>query len=290
MSLGKHLKSHCNTPSAASRDPCGFQGPISWLPGTHIVAGTLIIRRTVKWSHPSLQPLLILQEETTTFSPSCNPSRRLVKSRPGRTNWGLGAGRAGRSSAESPRLVLVFLWPPLRGLDVGAGPPHGGLPLARGSRYFPMGLTSDTSPPLSTATCPRGFLRGLQCYILTPTSLAGRGRDPGGLALQFGIHRKFGDRISSSSPHRHAPCTMSPIPGRPRAPGRGPGGAGSSPGPSRAPHLPSLPGPQAAAPCMPQKALRSCMLSWTVASDHSRERLVSVLPGVVALGPQREHA
>lgn len=188
--------------------------------------------------------------------------------------------------------------PPGVGLSVAASAGPGcwgrasprGLPLARGSRYFPMGLTSDASPPLSTATCPRGFLRGLQCYTLTPTSLAGRGRDPGGLALQFGIHRKFGDRISSSSPHRHAPCTMSPIPGRPRAPGRGPGGAGSSPGPSRAPHLPSLPGPQAAAPCMPQKALRSCMLSWTVASDHSRERLVSILPGVVALGPQREHA
>lgn len=168
MSLGKHLKSHCNTPSAASRDPCGFQGPISWLPGTHIVAGTLIIRRTVKWSHPSLQPLLILQEETTTFSPSCNPSRRLVKSRPGRTNWGLGAGRAGRSSAESPRLVLVFLWPPLRGLDVGAGPPHGGLPLARGSRYFPMGLTSDTSPTLFHSHLPQGVSEGPPMLYLDP--------------------------------------------------------------------------------------------------------------------------
>lgn len=183
-----------------------FQGSM-WLLGTHTVAGTLITRRTVKWSHPSLQPLLILQEETTMFSPSCSPSQRLLKSRPGRTKWGLGAGRAGRSSAESPRLVLVFLWPLLRGPDVGAGPPHGGLPLARGSRYFPMGLTSDASPyPFSTATCPRGFLRGLPCYTLTPTSsLAGRGRDPEGLALQFGTHRKFGDRISSSSPHHHAP-------------------------------------------------------------------------------------
>lgn len=251
----------------------------------------MIIRRTVKWSHPSLQPLLILQEETTTFSPSCNPSQRLVKSRPGRTNWGLGAGRAGRSSAESPRLVLDFLWPSLRGLDVGAGPPHGGLPLARGSRYFPMGLTSDDSPPLFHSHLPQGVSEGPPMPYLDPYLLpCWQGQGSRGLALQFGTHRKLGDRISSSSPHRHAPCTMSPIPGRPRALGRGPGGAGSSPGPSRAPHLPSLPGPQSAAPCMPQKALRSCMLSWTVASDHSRERLVSVLPGVVALGPQREHA
>lgn len=45
------------------------------------------------------------------------------------------------------------------------GPPSGqGLQvLSNGPdlRYFPH--------PFSTATCPRGFLRGLQCYILTPT-------------------------------------------------------------------------------------------------------------------------
>lgn len=190
--------------------------------------------------------------------------------------------------------------PPGVGLSVAASAGPGcwgwasprGPPSGQGLQVLSNGPDLRCFPhPFSTATRPRGFLRGLPSYTLTPTSsLAGRGRDPGGLALQFGTHRKFGDRISSSSPHRHAPCTMSPIPGQPRALGRGPGGAGSSPGPSRAPHLPSLPGPQSAAPCMPQKALRSCMLSWTVASDHSRERLVSVLPGVVALGPQREHA
>lgn len=166
--------------------------------------------------------------------------------------------------------------PPGIGLSVAAseGPGHWGWASPRGSpsgqglQVLPNGPDLRCFPhPFSTATCPRVFLRGLPCCTLTPTSsLAGRGKDPGGLALQFGTHRKFGDRISSSSPHRHAPCTVSPI--LKCGPEHLAGGlveqapAQVPPGP----HLPSLPGPQSAAPCMTQKALRSCMLSWTVAS------------------------
>lgn len=146
-----------------------------------------------------------------------------------------------------------LLWVPPPGLGLSAAPSAGpgrwgwasprGCPSGQGLQVLPNGPDLRCFPhPLSTATCPRGPLRRLPCCTLTPTSsLAGRGRDPGGLALQFGTHKKFGDLISSSSPHYLASYTqpMSPIPGWFGALGRGPGGAGSSPGLPRAP--PALP-------------------------------------------------
>lgn len=215
--------------------------------------GTHVILRRRPWSleHSRLQPLLVLCEETTATSPSRGPSPRLLESRQAGP-VGAGAGRAVLSSAESRPLVRLSVqrdafkisdqvWSSCPRFQ---GPGRWGLPQAKGSGYFP--------------------------------------RNPGGLAPQFGTHKKFGGLISSSSPHHLAPCTpwtslVSELLG---ALGGGSGGAGSSPGPP-GPHLPSLPGTWSAAPLtLPRKAARSCTLSWTMAADHSQERVAPLLgPG-----------
>lgn len=213
-----------------------------------------------------------------------------AKPRPG---WVLWAGRAGLSSAKNPHLVLgegkrtpdlaLPVSPSARALAL----PTGGFPLAKGSGFIPPGLTSDSSPtPFSTTTHPNGSLRGLPFCPLTPTSsLAGRGRDPGGLALQFGTHKKFGGLISSSSPSSSSLHTIDE-PHRREARSTWEGAWGSRLQPRSLQRL-------ACPPCwvpsllplsLPQKALRSCMLSWTVAADHTWGGLPLLCPRVVALG------
>lgn len=72
---------------------------------------------------------------------------------------------------------------------------------------------------------------------------------------------------------------MSPVAEPPGVLSGGPGGAGSS----RAPQGPAtpLPGARSAAPLtLSRKAARSCTLSWTMAADHSQERVAPLLgPG-----------
>lgn len=211
----------------------------------------MLRRRPWSLEHSRPQPLLVLCEETTATSPSRGPPPRPLESRQAGP-VGAGAGRAVLSSAESRALVCLSVqrdafkisdqvWSSCPRFQ---GPGRWGLPQAKGSGYFP--------------------------------------RNPGGLAPQFGTHKKFGGLISSSSPHHLAPCTpwtslVSELLG---ALGGGSGGAGSSPGPP-GPHLPSLPGTWSAAPLtLPRKAARSCTLSWTMAADHSQERVAPLLgPG-----------
>lgn len=98
--------------------------------------------------------------------------------------------------------VAVSAGPGCWGRASPRGPPSGqGLQvLSNGPdlRCFP--------PPFSTATCPRGFLRGLPCHTLTPTSsLAGRGRDPGDWLCNLGPTESLGIGFQA-----HRPTVMLP--------------------------------------------------------------------------------
>lgn len=136
----------------ASRDPCRGGDIDYWKDGKAVPPKPAASAHPPGRNHvcPQLRPF------SETPQAQARPARR-----------GLGAGRTGHSSG-CPHLVLVFLRPPLRGLDVGAGPPRGGLPLAKGSRYFPMGLTSAASP----SPCPQPPAPGVS---EAPPLLAGAG-------------------------------------------------------------------------------------------------------------------
>lgn len=176
---------------------------------------TLMTRRAASRSHPSLQPPLTLQEETSSFPPSRGPSRRPLKAWPGGpVGPGGGQGRpllyqepppgaGGREEETPPGLPVACSRgsPADQGLQVLSGGPD--------LRCFP---TPSAPPP-----APRGHCQGPPCCPSTPaSSLAGRGGDPGGLALQFGSHRKLGGLVSSSLPHGLHPAQwMSPWPAQP---------------------------------------------------------------------------
>ena len=106
-------------------------------------------------SRPSLPPLLIFHQETT-FLPA---TPHLRDSSPGQaeTRWGLGAGRAGLSSAKKPTWYWGGEEEARSGSSCGpsAGPwlgwaSHWGLPhppSCQGLQVLSLGLTSDSTPP-----------------------------------------------------------------------------------------------------------------------------------------------
>lgn len=157
----------------------------------------------------------------------------------------LAAGRTGLSSAESRSLMSD---PDLRGPSALGSPQH---PSCRGLQVLSEGPDLRFFP-FTTGACPRGSLRGFLSCLLTPTpTLAGRGRQPGGFALQHGPHRKLGviGPPAPSPPVVDEPDTLG-------------GGLRSAPG-----QVPPGPCPLSltgADPTLslPQKAPRLYVLSW----------------------------
>lgn len=200
MSSGRHPKSRCNTPSTALRGP------------QQAGETALRIRGTAACSYPGLQPLLILQEETGSFSPSWGPSRRPLEAWPG--------GPVGPGGRQGRPLLYQEPPPGVEGREEETPPSlpvasPWGSPAGQGLQVLPIGPTSDASPPLLHHHLPQGVIAGVPpCCPLTPaSSLAGRGGDPGGLALQCGTHKKFGRLIASSLPQVLLPAQcMSPWP------------------------------------------------------------------------------
>nr|XP_033700120.1 voltage-gated potassium channel subunit beta-2 isoform X1 [Tursiops truncatus] len=222
------------------------------------------------------------------FSPSHGPSQRL-KSRPGQDQLGPGGGQSRPLLCREPHPALgkgrgsrvcLFLWP-LGGALVRAGLPLGSpsfplLPRAPGTflgpdpGFFPQPLLPTTRPSVS----PRGLP---SCPLTTPTPrhLAGRGRDPGRFALQFGTHKKLGGSdFKLLAPLASSPQTIDE-----------PQCLGSSPGPSRAP--PALPPCQAPSPpplCPRPRRPRGHTCSAGLAADHTPGSQPLLCRGVVALG------
>lgn len=167
-----------------------------------------MIRRGVARSHPSLQPLLIFQEETSSFSPSQGPSPRPLE------GWPSGpVGPRGRQGRP-----LLYQEPPL-GVggreeetlsDLPVASPQES-PMDQGLQVLSIGpdlrcFPTHSAPPPT----PGGRCRGPPCCPLAPaSSLAGRGGGAGGLALQFGSRLPPG---SLQGPHLPSPPGTRPPP------------------------------------------------------------------------------
>lgn len=159
MSPGEDCRSRCHTPPAASQDRCRVRVRESALIRRHSCSPTQACR-------------LCSSRKPPCFCPAMG---RLRDSSPGqaKTSWGLGAGRAGLSSAENPTRdwgreeeagsasSCGLSAGPWSGQASLWGLPHS--PSCQGLQVLSSGLTSDSSPsPFSqppAPVCLRGAFR-----------------------------------------------------------------------------------------------------------------------------------